>query len=140
MNSFLGIKAGQVQVPEWFGPDCSKSISNICSVLLFCSDLLIVFFFSSLSSLPSNFKTGHCPSADNPFTVKDETDCLDVPHPLSQQLGLTENLCQVDCANLGTCDYESGTCRCFPGSFGEACQYSEIYRPPNNTRLVTMQS
>jgi hypothetical protein len=130
MNSFLGIKAGQVQVPEWFGPDCSKSISKIFSVLFCCCDLLVFFFL----------QTGHCPSADNPFTVKEETDCLDVPHPLSQQLGLTGNLCQVDCANLGTCDYESGTCRCFPGSFGEACQYSEIYRPPNNTRLVTMQS
>ena len=31
------------------------------------------------------------------------------------------NLCQVDCANRGVCDYSTGLCNCFKGSYGPAC-------------------
>jgi hypothetical protein len=36
--------------------------------------------------------------------------------------GRLGNICQVDCSNRGICDYSTGTCRCFQGSWGEACQ------------------
>lgn len=39
--------------------------------------------------------TGHCPSADNPRTVKVETDCHNVTAKNSQYKGAEGNLCQV---------------------------------------------
>jgi hypothetical protein len=32
------------------------------------------------------------------------------------------NLCQVDCSNRGICDYSTGKCTCFDGSWGVACE------------------
>lgn len=65
--------------------------------------------------------SGHCPSADNPRTAKVETDCGGVTAKNSQYAGATGNLCQVDCANQGICDYRTGTCQCFDGQFGLDC-------------------
>lgn len=31
------------------------------------------------------------------------------------------NLCQVDCANQGLCDYKTGICKCFDGQYGTSC-------------------
>jgi hypothetical protein len=84
----VGLGAGEVQEPEWFGPDCS-------------------------------FR--HCPSADNPRTVADETNCTNVQAANSMYSGSDGNLCHVDCANQGLCDYRTGTCKCFDGQFGAAC-------------------
>lgn len=87
----VGLGPGQRREPEWFGLDCSMR---------------------------------HCPSADNPRTVVDETDCFgNVTNPLTgrsvtAQMG---NLCQVDCANQGICDYSTGTCNCFEGRGGIDC-------------------
>eukprot|EP01040_Poterioochromonas_malhamensis_P010427 gene10427-11344_t len=86
----VGLGAGEVQEPEWFGPDCSLR---------------------------------HCPSADNPRTVKDELDCSNVTAKNSIYRGEQGNLCQVDCANNGLCDYKTGTCKCFDGYYGTACAY-----------------
>eukprot|EP01029_Cantina_marsupialis_P027585 TRINITY_DN773057_c0_g1_i1.p1 TRINITY_DN773057_c0_g1~~TRINITY_DN773057_c0_g1_i1.p1 ORF type:complete len:338 (-),score=63.64 TRINITY_DN773057_c0_g1_i1:189-1202(-) len=40
-------------------------------------------------------------------------------------IGLSEaaagNLCHIDCSNRGTCDYETGSCTCFTGHYGEDC-------------------
>jgi hypothetical protein len=36
--------------------------------------------------------------------------------------GRLGNICQVDCSNRGICDYLTGQCKCFEGSWGEACQ------------------
>lgn len=35
--------------------------------------------------------------------------------------GAEGNLCQVDCANQGICDYSTGTCKCFDGQYGMDC-------------------
>lgn len=34
------------------------------------------------------------------------------------------NICHVDCANLGICDYNTGVCHCFPGQFGPDCTFN----------------
>merc|ERR1719502_1762064 len=63
----------------------------------------------------------HCPSADDPVTTdKDETDCNGVNG------GGTGNLCHVDCANRGVCDYATGACTCEEGWHGIACNVSEV--------------
>ena len=63
----------------------------------------------------------HCPSANDPLTSANETDCYNVTAPNSQFKGLPGNLCHVDCANRGICDHSMGICRCFAGFYGESC-------------------
>lgn len=61
-----------------------------------------------------------CPSADNPMTSGDETDCEGVNG------GSAGNLCHVECSQNGICDYSSGTCKCFAGFYGEACARQSV--------------
>lgn len=63
----------------------------------------------------------HCPSADDPYTLVDETSCYNITAPNSQYVGEVGNLCHVDCANRGLCDYRTGVCQCFDGMYGSAC-------------------
>jgi hypothetical protein len=66
--------------------------------------------------------SGHCPSADDPYTISyDETNCAGVAADVSGQLGSLGNLCHVECANHGLCNYETGECSCFPDWSGVAC-------------------
>lgn len=64
-----------------------------------------------------------CPSADDPLTtLVDETDC----YQLSQQsggdaVGESQNICHVNCANHGSCNFREGTCTCHDGWYGTAC-------------------
>lgn len=89
----VGLGAGEVQEPEWFGADCSLR---------------------------------HCPSGDDPYTAADETDCAGrrppaLPSAASAVAGAAGNKCHVDCANRGVCDYRTGTCACFRGTYGYNC-------------------
>lgn len=36
-------------------------------------------------------------------------------------VGAKGNLCHVDCANRGICDYKTGKCKCFANYYGENC-------------------
>ena len=89
----VGLGPGQVQQPEWFGPDCS------------------------LRHCPSGDDplTGHnetnCNSARNAANPG-------VPIKIP---GAKGNLCQVDCSNRGICDYATGLCSCFDNFYGSKC-------------------
>lgn len=67
----------------------------------------------------------HCPSANDPLTAVNETDCFNVTATNSQYKGSVGNLCHVDCANRGICDYSVGMCRCFAGFYGERCNITD---------------
>ncbi|KAG6614368.1 Teneurin-1 [Phytophthora cinnamomi] len=84
----VGLGAGESQLSQWFGPDCSRM---------------------------------HCPSGDDPMTAVDETDCGGVVPAGGLVPGATGNLCHVDCANRGICDFSSGECSCFSGFYGSNC-------------------
>ena len=85
----VGLGAGQVQEPEYFGPDCSLR---------------------------------HCPSSDDPITTHvDETNCTNVTAAGGFAIGRAGNLCQVDCANRGSCNHETGECNCWRGHYGHDC-------------------
>ena len=67
---------------------------------------------------------GHCPSADNPRTIANETDCfgnITVSASGGELKAQPGNLCHVDCADQGVCDYSTGVCDCFPGQGGLDC-------------------
>ncbi|KAH7467171.1 Tenascin [Phytophthora ramorum] len=63
----------------------------------------------------------HCPSGDDPMTSVVETNCQGVVADGGAGTGAADNLCHVDCANRGICDYSSGECSCFPGFYGSNC-------------------
>jgi len=89
-----GFGAGERQLSEFFGPDCSQR---------------------------------RCPSGDDPWTGIDETNCHK-KNQLSQYIedveyGQFGNKCHVDCSNRGLCDHNTGVCKCFPDSWGLACEF-----------------
>ena len=67
----------------------------------------------------------HCPSANDPRTLIDETDCQGVGAPDSYYQGKAGNKCHVDCANRGICDHGTGLCQCFNGQYGEDCSIND---------------
>jgi hypothetical protein len=68
------------------------------------------------------FVAERCPTGDDPRTSTDETDCWNVTSAGGFGAGQQGNLCQVDCSNRGLCDFSAGTCTCFKGYHGQACE------------------
>ena len=126
----MGLNANETQEAEWFGSDCSlRKLITICaaSFNLYIHIISHLFVYVDYSCYPY---PGHCPSADDPRTQINETDCsrrdtnskIDVnTFGMNRTVGAPGNLCQVDCANQGICDYSTGTCSCFDGQYGTDC-------------------
>jgi hypothetical protein len=70
-----------------------------------------------------------CPSADDPKTTIDETDCANTNTTDAIINAVAGNLCHVECSNNGKCDHTIGQCQCFPGHYGEACNFNSILAP-----------
>lgn len=52
----------------------------------------------------------------------DETNCGGYPAAgVDAPFGASGNICYVECSNRGTCDYTTGTCKCYEGFFGVSC-------------------
>ena len=69
----------------------------------------------------------HCPSADDPKTIIDETECETNQPPGGGANNATAgNKCIVECANNGICDHEKGACLCFTGFYGETCSLNSV--------------
>jgi len=97
----VGYADGETQLAEYFGGDCSQK---------------------------------RCPSGDDPYTTLDETNChgksqlpsaivsANSPPIPDPEKGKRGNKCYVECSNRGVCDYQTGVCDCFSGSWGQACE------------------
>ncbi|RLN53156.1 hypothetical protein BBJ28_00003445 [Nothophytophthora sp. Chile5] len=109
----VGLAAGQSQLSQWFGADCSRSK---CSFARDPSASLQYLTDSMCMAVAVR-----CPSGDDPMTSVDETDCSGVIAEGGVGTGATGNLCHVDCANRGICDFSSGACACFDGFYGSNC-------------------
>ena len=68
------------------------------------------------------FCVERCPSGDNPYTCEDEEDCNGISQTGGILVGEFGNKCHVECSNRGTCDRSTGTCTCYLGSIGVACE------------------
>ena len=68
----------------------------------------------------------HCPSGDDPMTPDDDTDCTNVTAAGNRGVGKDGNICHVDCANRGVCDFDTGKCTCFKGFTGANCA-TQVY-------------
>ena len=55
------------------------------------------------------------------MTAAVETDCYNVAAAGGYGTGAQGNLCHVDCANRGKCDYNTGKCKCWTGFYSENC-------------------
>ena len=94
----VGLGSGERQMAEYFGAACQ-------------------------------FK--RCPSGDDPMTHNTpsaatpaftETNCEGVLAEGGKGAGKAGNLCHIDCSNRGLCDHDTGTCECFQGFWGSACE------------------
>jgi len=72
-----------------------------------------------------------CPSGDDPRTTVDETNCWNVTATGGYGKGARGNQCQVDCSNRGLCDYKTGSCSCFIGYYGQACETYSVLSTKN---------
>merc|ERR1712036_50682 len=55
-----------------------------------------------------------CPTGDDPTTpTVNETDCQGLSQTGGSDVGAVGNLCHIDCSNKGSCDFATGTCKCF---------------------------
>ena len=74
-------------------------------------------------------------STREPYSQKIETDCYRKTQTIdgvvtfnggpyngkNPPTGEKGNICHIDCSNRGVCDYSSGACTCFSGSWGDNC-------------------
>jgi len=87
----VGLGSGETQQSEYFGPDCGLK---------------------------------RCPTGADPVTAAqggDTTNCGGVVAEGGFGTGSYNNRCHVDCSNRGLCDFETGTCECFAGFYGDNC-------------------
>ena len=154
----VGYEAGETQLGEFFGPDCSlrrcpsgkhphhyNYIQHhathmylfTCSFLAFICPLTFSFLFIPLlsHSCLSIFTYEIKQPGNNPYSQKIETDCYRKTQTIdgivafhggpyngkNPPTGEKGNICHIDCSNRGVCDYSSGACTCFPGSWGDNC-------------------
>lgn len=136
----VGYGSGEVQATEWFGADCSQRRcpsgddprTTRASGVVAIDHAWLDETNCHLRDANGTVWRGHTDSDGNP----DYTNLTPpagtyrpgdtVPAGSFVNAGAVGNLCHVDCSNRGLCDHTTGTCSCFSGSYGEACQFLDV--------------
>ena len=91
-----------------WGMEKHKNLSGSVPIVLNVSKKWWVYPKQIITNISYMYSTGHCPSNDDPLTLRVETDCFNTTAKDSIHRGESGNLCQVDCSNRGICDHKSG--------------------------------
>jgi len=124
----VGYGAGQRQLPQWTGPDCSQQRcpSGDDPRTPHTDEQDCAFFDDNgrtwrgdVGSDGRNYRPG---AALPPgVTVAQAATC--VP---GVSCGAPGNLCYVSCSRRGNCDLATGTCACFQGYYGPNCGLKSV--------------
>lgn len=139
----VGYASGETQASEWFGPDCSlkRCPSGDDPRTTNC----INAFYEYANEANCFLKDNNGRTWRGPVDVESSPDYLTYITTNTLKTAATAvgaifvtaggdhintgddgNLCHVDCANRGLCDFSTGTCQCFDGYYGEACTYADV--------------
>lgn len=119
----VGFAAGQLQLPQWFGPDCSlRRCPSNDDPRTYDVDESDCEYKSGngavwggiVGSDGKQYKT----IASLPVGVTVATAATCTP---GVDCGAAGNKCYLECSGRGLCDYGSGTCSCFTGYYGVDC-------------------
>jgi len=99
----VGMKAGETQLSEYFGADCS---------LRHCP---------SGDDPYTHLDETHCWQLNQFRDEKFGLNMMHEPNLDDPNRGEFGNLCQIDCSNRGLCNYATGMCSCFDGVYGKNC-------------------
>jgi hypothetical protein len=131
----VGYGPGQYQQPEYFGADCARrhcpsgddprttSVNEEDCEYYDDNGATWRGYIGTdgIYYKTAVFPTGVTAATSPAITVRkyDDPNLLgtDVPNA-----GAAGNKCYVECSNRGVCDYDTGSCACFRGYQGSACE------------------
>lgn len=136
----VGYGSGQYQQTQWFGPDCSlKHCPSGDDPRTDAVDEQDCEWYDANGKVwrgyvgtdgnkykTNSFPAGVSASATPLPTAKKYGDPSLAPGDVPNAGGVG-NKCFVECSNRGTCDYNTGTCACFKGYAGAACEVKLVY-------------
>lgn len=141
----VGFGPGEYQATEWFEPDCSKkhcpsgddpwTADNEEDCEFYADNgrtLMGVIAtdgsrYATEADAIADGKTVSVTPTPTPSSVVTPAPSGD-PQPAEVvNAGAAGNKCFVECSNRGVCDYSTGTCKCFDGYYGAACNMKAAY-------------
>ncbi len=124
----VGYGANQLQMPQWWGHDCSKQrCPSADDPRTYLVDETDCEYYADngkvwkgiVGSDGKKYKSvGSMPAGVTVTTAASCTPGVDC--------GAAGNKCYVPCANRGICDADTGLCACFSGYYGVSCAVKSV--------------